>query len=221
MVGSWCGWLVMVGGGFTIWGSCVSGRVVWWRVCWRWLIGFGMDVVVCFVCGRMLGCGVCLWRYSLGVPLRGGLLVRVHFVDVIADVESGCDLLVLLEACVFLRKSVFCCVSGDESPVASLSNVGSLGRLRFVLCVLCGWRFDCVVVRLICGRFSSCVVTEGEYLMTCCPRIARRGCDIARAWVLTAASFGSDNVAALSSGAFCLVAFGVFLFWGYPFFPCR
>ena len=58
MVGSWCGWLVMVGGGFFIWGSCVSGGVVWWRVRCRRLFGFGVDVVVCFVCGRMLGCGV-------------------------------------------------------------------------------------------------------------------------------------------------------------------
>ena len=39
MMGSWCGWSVMVGDGFSIWGSCISGGVVWWRVCCRWLIG--------------------------------------------------------------------------------------------------------------------------------------------------------------------------------------
>ena len=58
MVGSWCGWLVMVRGGFSIWGSCVSDGVVRWRVCCRRLFDFGVDVVACFVCGCMLGWGV-------------------------------------------------------------------------------------------------------------------------------------------------------------------
>jgi hypothetical protein len=71
--------------------------------------------------------------------LRGGLLVRVCFVDVVAEGELGCDLLVLSEACIVLRFHVFCCVSGDKlSPVASLSSVRSLGRLRLVLRVCCG-----------------------------------------------------------------------------------
>ena len=67
MVSSWCGWSVMVGGGFSIWGSCISGGVVWWRGCCKWLVGGDVDVVVCFVRGRVLGCGLCPWRYSLGV----------------------------------------------------------------------------------------------------------------------------------------------------------
>ena len=55
---------------------------------------------------------------------------------VVVKRKSGCDLLVLLEACVFSRLPVFCCVSGDElSQVASLSNVGLFGRLRLVLYV--------------------------------------------------------------------------------------
>ena len=59
---------------------------------------------------------------------------------------------------------MFCCVSGDKiSPVASLWNVGLLGRLRLVLYVFCGWWFEHVVVRLICGRYWSGFVTEGEY----------------------------------------------------------
>jgi hypothetical protein len=88
MIGNWCGWLVLVGGGFSVWGSRVSGGAVWWRVCWRCLIGGDVDVVICFVCGRVLGCGVYPWRYSLGVRLRGGLLVRVRFVDVVVKRES-------------------------------------------------------------------------------------------------------------------------------------
>ena len=67
MVGSWCVWSVMVAGGFSIWGSCIFGGVVWWHVCCRWLIGGGVNVIVSFVCGRMLGCGECPWRYSLSV----------------------------------------------------------------------------------------------------------------------------------------------------------
>jgi hypothetical protein len=40
-------------------------------------------------------------------------------------VEVRCELLVLLEACVTLRLSVFCCVFNDVLPlVASLSGVG-------------------------------------------------------------------------------------------------
>ena len=46
MMGSWCGWLVLVGGGFSIWGSRVSGGVVCWRVRWRLLTGGGVNVVV-------------------------------------------------------------------------------------------------------------------------------------------------------------------------------
>jgi hypothetical protein len=59
---------------------------------------------------------------------------------------------------------MFCCVSGDKlSPVASLSNVVLLGRLRLELYVFCGWWFGHVVVRLICERLWSGVVTEDEY----------------------------------------------------------
>ncbi len=65
---------------------------------------------------------------------------KCAFVGVVVMGKLGCDLLVLLEACVILRFSVFCCVSGVElSPVASLSGVGSIGRVRLVLYVLCGW----------------------------------------------------------------------------------
>ena len=41
--------------------------VVWWRVCCRWLIGGGVDVMEFVVCGPMVGCGESPWRYSLGV----------------------------------------------------------------------------------------------------------------------------------------------------------
>ena len=51
-----------MGGGFSVWDSRVSGGVVWWRVCWRWLIGGGGDVGVCFVC--------CVWWGA--VYVRGG-----------------------------------------------------------------------------------------------------------------------------------------------------
>jgi hypothetical protein len=64
-----------------------------------------------------------------------------------------------------------------------------------------------VVVRLICGRFWSGLVTEGKYWITGSPRVVGWGCDITRAWVLAATSFGSRGAAALSPGAFCLVAF--------------
>ena len=113
--------------------SRVSGGVVWWRVRRGLLIGGDEDVVVYSVCVRVLGFGVCPRRYGLGVRLRGGLLVRVRFVDVVVIGESGCDLFGLLEARVILRLSVFCCVSGGKlSHVASLSSVLLLGRLRFV-----------------------------------------------------------------------------------------
>ena len=123
-MGVWCGWLVIVGGGFSICGLCASGEAVWWRVYWRWLIGGGVDVVICFVFGHVLRCGVCPWRYSLGVRLRGGLLVGVRFVNVVVIRELGSGILVLLEACGISRLPVFCCASGDKlSPVASLSGV--------------------------------------------------------------------------------------------------
>ncbi len=60
--------------------------------------------------------------------------------DVVVIGESECDILGLLEACVILRLSVFCCASGDKLfPVASLPNVGFLGRLRLVVYVFFGW----------------------------------------------------------------------------------
>jgi hypothetical protein len=124
---------------------------VWTRVCWRWWVGGGMDVVIRFACGHVVGRGACPWRFSLGVRLRGGLLVGVRFVGVVVMGGLGCDLLVLLDACVILRLPVLCSVSGDElSPVASLSGVGSVGRLCLVLYVLSGWWFKPVVVRWIC-----------------------------------------------------------------------
>ena len=147
MVGSWCGWLVLVGGGFFIWGSRVCGGVVWVRVRWGLMIGGGEDVVICSIRVRVLGCGVCLRRCGLGVRLQGGLLLRVRFVDVVVIGETGCDLISLLEACVSLRLYVFCCVSsGKLSPVASMSSVLLLERLRLVLCVVCGWWIVHVVV---------------------------------------------------------------------------
>jgi hypothetical protein len=198
----------LMGGGFSVWGSRVSGGIVWWRVCWRWLIGVGKDVGVCFVCGCVLGCGVCPWRDSLGVRLPGGLLVRVRFVDVVVKGKSGCDLLGLLEACGFLRLPVFCCVSGGKLyPVAYVSSVVLLGRLRLILYVFCWWWFVHVVVRFICIRFWSGVVTEGEYWITGSPRVVGWGCDIARAWVIAPTSFSPRGVVALSSGACYLVAF--------------
>ena len=151
IVGVWCRWLVMVGGGFSIWGSCAFGGVVCCIVCWGWLVGGGVDVVVCPVCGHMSGCGVCPCRYSLGARLRGGLLVRVLFVNTVLKGELGCDLLALLGACVSLEISLFLCVSGDVlSPVVSLSSVGLFGRLRLVLYVFCCWWFGYFVVCLIC-----------------------------------------------------------------------
>ena len=77
---------------------------------------------------------------------------------------------------------MLCCVFGGKlSPVASLSSVLLLERLRLILYVFCGWRFVRVVVRLICGRFWSGVVTEGEYWITCSPRVVGWRCDIAGA----------------------------------------
>jgi len=79
MVGSWCGWLVSLGVGFSIWGSRVFGGVVWWRVRWRLLVGDGEDVDVCSIRVRVLGCGVCLRRYGLGMCLRGGFSEGLGF----------------------------------------------------------------------------------------------------------------------------------------------
>jgi len=101
IVGVWCMWVVMVGDGFSIWGSCASGGVVYFIVCWGWLVGGSVDVVVRPVCGHMSLCGVCPCRYSLGVRLRGGLLVRVRCVSVALKRELGGDLLFLLGSYVF------------------------------------------------------------------------------------------------------------------------
>jgi len=61
--------------------------------------------------------------------------VRVPFVRVVLKGKLGCDLLVLLGACVSLGLSLFCCVTGDVfSPVVSLSGVG-LFRRFFGYCV--------------------------------------------------------------------------------------
>ena len=147
IVGVWGRWFVMLGGGFSIWGSYASGGDVCCIVCWGWLVGGGVDVVVCPVCGHMSERGVCSCRYGLGVRLRGGLLVRVRFVSVVLKGELGCNLLVLLGACVFLGLSLFCCVTGDVlSRVVSLSSVGMFGRLRLVLCVFCVLWFGYFVV---------------------------------------------------------------------------
>ena len=136
--------------------------------------------------------------------------MRVRFVDVVVVGESGCDNFSLLEACVILRLSVFCCVSsGKLSLVASMSSVLLFERLRVVLCVVCRWWFVRVVVRLICGKFWSDVLTEGEHRIIGSSRVVGWGCDIGGAWVLAATSFGSRGVAALSSGAFCLVTFAI------------
>jgi len=117
-----------------------------------------------------------------GRAITGWVISEGAFVDVVVIGESGCDLLGLLEACVILRLFVFCFVSGGRlSPVASLSSVLLLERLRLVLYVFCGWWFVRVVLRLICGRFWSGVVTEGEYWTTYSPRVVRWGCDIAGA----------------------------------------
>ena len=98
--------------------------------------------------------------------------MRVRFVDAVVIGESRCDLFSNLEACVILRLSVFCCVySGKLSPVASMSSVLLLDCLRLVLCAVCGWWFVRVVVRVICGRFWSGIVTEGEHWITCSPRV--------------------------------------------------
>ena len=59
--------------------------------------------------------------------------MRARFGNVVVKGESGCNILGLLGACVFLRLPVFCCISGAGlSPVTSLSNVGLFGRLRLV-----------------------------------------------------------------------------------------
>ena len=79
-------------------GSRVSSGDVCWRVCWGLLISGGVVVGACSICVSVLVCGVCPRRYGLGVRLRGGILARVHFVDVVVIGESGCDLLGLLEA---------------------------------------------------------------------------------------------------------------------------
>ena len=107
--------------------------------------------------------------------------MRDRFVDVVVIGESGCDLFSLLEAFVILRLSVFCCVSGSTlSPVASMSSLLLLERLRLVLCVVCGWWFVRVVVRLMCARFWGGVVTEGEHWFTGSPRVVRGGGAISR-----------------------------------------
>jgi hypothetical protein len=151
IVGVWCKRLAMVGGGFSIWGSCASCGIVCCIVYWGWLVGGGVDVVVSLVCRHMSRCGVCSCRYSLGVRLRGELLVKKRFVSVVLKGELGCGLLVIFGACVFLGLSLFCCVTGDAlSPVVPLSSVGFFGRLRLVLCVFCVWWSGYFVVCLIC-----------------------------------------------------------------------
>ena len=60
-----------------------------------------------FVCGHVLRYGVCPWRYSLGVRLRGWLMVGVRVVRIVVIRELGCELLVLLEACGILMLHVF------------------------------------------------------------------------------------------------------------------
>ena len=47
IVGVWCGWLVIAGGGFSICGLRASSEIVWWCFCWRGLVGGGGDVVIC------------------------------------------------------------------------------------------------------------------------------------------------------------------------------
>ena len=136
---------------------------MWWRVCWRWWIESGVDVVIYFACGHGR-CGACSWRYSLGVRLRGGLIVGVRFVGVVVMGGLGCDLSGLFDVCVILELPVLSCVSGDElSPFASLSGVGMVGRLRLVLYVFSGWSFGPATMYWICRGFCRCFVTEGEY----------------------------------------------------------
>ena len=67
----------------------------------------------------------------------------------------GCELLVLLDVCGISVLYLVCCVFGDAmSPVVALTDVGlkvMFGRLRVLVCVVCGWRFGyVVVVRLVC-----------------------------------------------------------------------
>ena len=84
------------------------------------------DVVIWFVRGHVSRCGGCPWRRpSLGVRLRGGLLVGMRCFGVFVIGELRCELLFLLAACGILRLSVFCSVTGDTlSLVASILGVG-------------------------------------------------------------------------------------------------
>ena len=63
--------------------------------------------------------------------------------------------LVLLDACGISVLYVVYCVFGDAmSPGVSLTVVGlraMFGRLRVLVCVVCGWQYGYVVmVRLVC-----------------------------------------------------------------------
>ena len=107
---------------------------------------------------------------------------------------------------------MLCCFSGAELvPVASLSNVGLFGLLRLVLSFVlwlmvlaCYCAFD--VWRVLERRCNGWRVLNYKF-----PRVFGWGMRLIksspRAWVLRGTSFGSGGVAALSSGAWRLVAF--------------
>jgi len=148
-------------------------------------------------------CG-CPWQPSMGVRLRGGLLVGMRCLGVFFVEGLGCELLVLLEACGISGLSVFCCVSVDAlSPVASLTGVGlkvRFGRLRLWFYVLCGWRFGPVgIVCLVCGRFWDELLTESEYCFTFSSRVAGWGQYSSRSPLLVLAGLmGRDVCVSLS-----------------------
>ena len=130
----------MVGGGFSMWGSCAP-REAAWRACWGWWVGGGVGVAICFSCVHVVWCGASPWRYSLGVWFRGGRVVAVRLIGVSVLEVSGCDLLIfLLHVCGKLRLPAWPCVSGfGLSLFITLLGMGLLGRSRLAVCVNNGW----------------------------------------------------------------------------------
>jgi len=89
----------MVGGGFSMWGSCASGEVAW-RACWGWWVGGGVGVAICFTCVQVVWCGASPWRYSLGVWFRSGIVVAVRVIGGAVLEILGCDLMIFpLDVC--------------------------------------------------------------------------------------------------------------------------
>ena len=116
---------MVVGGRSSVCGLRASDGDVWCWLCWG-LVGGGGDIVVCLARRPVLRCSGWACRPSLGVRLRGGLLVGARCFGVVFVIEEvGCELFVCFTTYVTLVLSVFCRVSNDALPmVATLSVVG-------------------------------------------------------------------------------------------------